>query len=49
MRFFSPFETGVRLLTGWRWYHRFLAEHDPIWWVEADCWTVLIEEGLVIA
>jgi hypothetical protein len=40
--FFSPFETGHRPCSGWRWYWRFLREYpDMMRKVEADCFTIL--------
>ncbi len=41
-KFFSPFETGVRL-SGWRWYWKFLCDHPEMdQRVEHDCYAALM-------
>lgn len=48
MNFRSPFETNVRLFSGWRWYARFLADHPAmVRDVECDTWECLGRRGLV--
>lgn len=47
-KFFSPFETGHRLNTGWRWYWQFLRDYPEIdVRVEHDCFAAL--DRIVIA
>lgn len=41
-QFFSPFETGYRPITGWRWYWSFLnAYPSMIREVEHDCFAAI--------
>ncbi len=48
IRFLTPFESGIRPVSGWRWYWRFLRDYpDMIPRVEHDCFSAL--DGLVIA
>lgn len=49
-RFISPFETGYRPVSGWRWYLNFLLAHpEAVAYVQHDCFAVLIADGLVCA
>jgi hypothetical protein len=46
----SPFETGIRWISGWRWYWRFLIAYPHmVASCEHDCFAALINEGLVCA
>lgn len=47
--FFSPFESGYRPYTGWRWYYNFLKQPGMVMYVESDTWDCLIDHGLVTA